>query len=72
MAASREEIALVFGTSLGWTHGQAEPTVKLSQRMVLTPFTGKRLLGVLSHIVSEYETRFGPIDVSASQRATQG
>lgn len=72
VATSREEIVLLFGTLLGWTHGEGERTIKLSERVILTPFTAKRFLTALGRIVSEYETRFGPIDISAPQRATQG
>lgn len=61
--ANREEFFLLFGTHQNW-HAQAGDNtvnVKLSNRMVLSPFAAKRLALILNQSISAYETRFGKI-----------
>jgi Protein of unknown function (DUF3467) len=60
---SREEIALLFGTNQAWQSGN-ELQVRLSHRIVLTPYTAKRLAQMLEQGVREYEQRFGEIKLS--------
>ncbi|WP_416896330.1 MAG: DUF3467 domain-containing protein [Minwuia sp.] len=63
--ASREEFFLLFGTHQNWQGkpGDGRVTVKLSDRMILSPFAAKRLQLVLSQTVAAYEERFGTIKV---------
>lgn len=58
---SREEITLLFGTNKAWQAGSGELDVAVSHRIVLTPYTAKRLAQMLAEGVREYEQRFGPI-----------
>lgn len=60
---TREEISLLFGTNQAWQAGSNEVRVDLSQRIVLTPYTAKRLSQMLDKGVQEYEQRFGQIDL---------
>jgi hypothetical protein len=61
--ATREEFFLLFGTHQNWrgTEVSDKVNVKLSNRMVLSPFAAKRLLMVLNHSIKAYEERFGKI-----------
>jgi len=63
--ASREEFFLLFGTHQNWQGrpGDGRVTVRLSDRMILSPFAAKRLALVLSQTVAAYEERFGTIKV---------
>lgn len=61
---TREEITLLFGTSQSWQASSEGPAVKLSHRIVLTPYTAKRLAQMLEQGVREYEQRFGEIKLS--------
>lgn len=61
---TREEITLLFGTNQAWQAGSNELKVQLSQRIVLTPYTAKRLAQMLEQGVREYEQRFGEITLS--------
>ena len=61
---TREEISLLFGTNKAWQAGSSEVRVELSQRIVLTPYTAKRLSQMLEQGVREYEQRFGKIKLS--------
>lgn len=61
--ANREEFFLLFGTHQNWRGNEAEGVVnvKLSNRMVLSPFAAKRMMMVLQHSIKVYEDRFGEI-----------
>ncbi len=57
---SREEFTLLFGTNQTWNvAGSNSLTVKLSNRIVLTPYAAKRLHTLLGQHVKDYEERFG-------------
>ncbi len=63
VASSREEVTLLFGTNQTWHTGQREFTVKLSDRVIISPFAAKRLLALLQNVVGQYEERFGTLDI---------
>jgi len=65
--STREEIMLFFGTNQTWNPAQKEVSIKLTNRMVLSPFAAKRLNMILSNVVNEYETNFGPINLDVNQ-----
>jgi hypothetical protein len=57
---TREEFTLLFGTNQTWNvAGSKELIVKLSNRIVLTPYAAKRLVTLLNQHVTDYESRFG-------------
>jgi len=61
--ANREEFFLLFGTHQNWRGDEQDKTVnvKLSNRLVLSPFAAKRLQLILQHSLKVYEERFGKI-----------
>ena len=62
--ATREEMTLLFGTNQTWNAtGQEELVVRLSDRIVLSPYAAKRLSLLLDRRVKEYEQLFGKLDV---------
>lgn len=63
VSSSREEVTLLFGTNQTWHTGQSEFTVKLSDRVIVSPFAAKRLLALLQNVVGQYEDRFGELDI---------
>jgi len=63
VSSSREEVTMLFGTNQTWHAGQKELTVELSDRMILNPYTAKRLALLLSRTIAEYEKRFGELTV---------
>src|SRR5262245_66610671 len=66
-SSSREEVMLFFGTNLTWNPTEKlEFNVKLSDRVVLSPFAAKRLWMLLNAILKEYESRFGVLSIDAS------
>lgn len=58
---TREEVVLFFGLSNPSQSGGPEVTVQLSQRVILSPFAAKRLVGLLSNVVDQYESRWGAL-----------
>ena len=78
-SSTREEVALFFGTNLTWNPGEAkEFQVRLSDRIVLSPFAAKRLWILVGALLKEYEARFGTLqmdlgtETDAQARRTQG
>jgi hypothetical protein len=63
-ASTREEVTLFFGTNQTWNPvGAKEFNVRLSDRIVLSPFAAKRLWTLLGVILKEYERRFGTLQI---------
>ena len=67
VSSTREEVTLLFGTNKAWNAGQKALTVELTDRMVLNPYTAKRLSILLSNLVKEYEARFGEIEIGVPE-----
>jgi predicted secreted protein len=58
---TREEVVLFFGLSNPSQTGDAEVTVQISQRVILSPYAAKRLANMLDNVVKQYESRWGPL-----------
>lgn len=66
-ASTREEVTLFFGTNQTWNPvGKTEFEVKLSDRIVLSPFAAKRLWTLMGAVLQEYERRFGPLNIGGT------
>jgi hypothetical protein len=61
VASTREEVTLLFGTNQTWHNSQGEVSVRLSDRIILSPFAAKRLAVLLGNVIKEYERRFGSL-----------
>ena len=61
VASTREEVVLLFGMNQAWRAGQADVTVQLTDRVILSPFAAKRLAALLDNVVKQHETRFGAL-----------
>jgi len=64
VSSTREEVTLLFGTNQVWHSGQQEVTVELNHRIILNPYAAHRLSQLLAQVVTEYESRFGPLGAS--------
>ena len=63
-SSTREEVTLFFGTNQTWNPVSAQEfNVSLSDRIVLNPYAAKRLWTLLGAILTEYEKRFGTLDI---------
>ncbi len=69
---SPEEVLIDFGLNtvqppLGGTGG-ARVRVRLSDRLVMSPYTAKRLVKVLGELVRRYEDRYGELELDVAKR----
>jgi hypothetical protein len=71
VSSTREEVTLLFGTNQNWHTGQQEFKVLLTNRIILNPYAAKRLSMLMSNIMKEYESRFGPLQVEAPGGGTK-
>jgi Protein of unknown function (DUF3467) len=63
--STREEFSILFGMNNTWRDPATKTfDVKLSNRIVLTPFAAKRLSKLLTDCVAEFERRSGPLDIA--------
>jgi hypothetical protein len=65
-----EEIVLDF--ALNADTAAPNPTIHVSQRIVCSFYTAKRLLYTLSMAIERHEQTFGPIEVDVSKRVRSG
>ena len=63
-------VVLFFGINQAWQGGQSEVRVQLSDRIILSPFAAKRLLLLLQNAVTQYEKRFGTLDLATQTEPT--
>lgn len=59
--STREEVVLNFGQNNAWDRQQTDPEIELAHRIVMSPFAAKRLSELLVRLISEYESRHGPL-----------
>ena len=63
VTSTREEVVMLFGMNQAWNRGQKEVTIQLTDRIVISPYAAKRLVKLLDGVVTEYEKRFGALNV---------
>ena len=63
VTSTREEVVMLFGINQAWNRGQKEVTIGLTDRIVISPYAAKRLAMLLSGVVTQYEGRFGALNV---------
>jgi hypothetical protein len=64
VSAVREEVVLLFGERQSLDKDEKE--VRLTNRILLNPFTAKRLLTALQSAIQKYESTYGPVDEKVS------
>ena len=67
VAGGREEIVLLFGMNQAWHAGQKEVNVKLTDRIVLSPYAAKRLSILLNNVLADYEKKFGKLEIAVQR-----
>ncbi len=65
VSSTREEVTLLFGTNETGLNKE-EMRVRLTERIILSPYAAKRLAQVIGNVMAEYEKRFGPLDIGNS------
>ena len=70
VSRSPEELILDVGLN-PHPGGQVPSEVTVSQRIVMNPYTAKRLLGALSIALRQHEDTFGEVQVDVRKRVVQ-
>lgn len=63
VVAGREEVIMLLGVNNAWQRGQEKVNVDIAERVMMTPFTAKRLAIMLSATLRAYESKYGTIDI---------
>ena len=61
VTGSQEEFVLSLGMNQSWGAEQKELKVQLTDRIVMSPFSAKRLAKLLNDVIKEYESRYGTL-----------
>lgn len=70
VSVTREECGLFFGTNLTTgISGADDVTIKLSDRIIMTPYAAKRLLLLLDTNLRAYEERYGTLDLTPEKKS---
>jgi hypothetical protein len=72
VTSTREEVVLLFGMNQAWNRGQKEVTIQLTDRIVISPYAAKRLSMLLGNVVTEYEKRFGTLNIEPGAAGAAG
>ena len=67
VAGSQEEFVLSFGMNQSWGTGQKQVKVQLTDRIVMSPFSAKRLTQLLNKVIKDYESRYGSLNTETTQ-----
>ena len=70
VGGGREEIVLLFGMNQAWHAAQKEIKVQLTDRIILSPFAAKRLSTLLNKVLTDYESRYGKMQVEPTRPPT--
>jgi hypothetical protein len=71
VAGTREEVSIFFGTNESWQAAKRPIEVRLNQRILITPYTAKRLQLLLENTLKQYESRYGAIELEAVEGMQQ-
>jgi hypothetical protein len=61
VTSTREETVLIFGMIQAFNRAQNEVPVRVTERIVMTPFVARRLSKMLINLLQNYEAQFGPL-----------
>ncbi len=61
VTSTREETVLLLGMIQAFDRTQNEIPVRLTDRVVMTPFVARRLARMLNNLITNYEAQFGPL-----------
>ena len=65
--AGREEVMVLMGVNRVWKMNQDKVSVDIAERVVMTPFTAKRLALMLGATLKAYEAKYGKIEIGLSE-----
>ena len=72
VVGGREEIMMILGLNQAWNMNQDKVKVEVAERVVMTPYTAKRLAIMLTATLKAYEAKFGQIDIGLQAAPAAG
>ncbi|MBR3071163.1 DUF3467 domain-containing protein [Fibrobacter sp.] len=67
VVAGREEVMVLLGVNRAWKMNQDKVDVDIAERVVMTPFTAKRLAIMLGATLKAYEAKYGKIELGLNE-----
>lgn len=67
VVGGREELMMLLGVNQAWQMNQGKVNVDIAERVIMTPFTAKRLAIMLSATIRAYEAKYGQIDIGLNE-----
>lgn len=67
VVAGREEVMMLLGLNQAWNMGQSKVNVDIAERVVMTPYTAKRLAIMLAATLKAYEAKYGLVDIGVAK-----
>ena len=71
LSTAQQEISLSFGGDQTRKAPQNDEGYRLSDRIVMSPFTAKRLVMLLNDVIRTYEAKYGPLEKGTSPLAVK-
>jgi hypothetical protein len=71
LSTSRGEITLSLGEDRISSGVKDEGTYQVSDRIIMSPYTAKRLMALLNDFIHKYEGKYGPLEEGGSQSTIQ-
>jgi len=71
VVGGREEVMMLLGVNQAWQMDQEKVKVDIAERVVMTPFTAKRLAIMLAATLKAYEAKYGRIEIGLPEVANQ-
>lgn len=60
-STTRDEVVINFGLNQNWDRSEEAYLIDIQHRVILSPLAALRLRDVLDSLLSEYQTRHGPL-----------
>lgn len=67
VVAGREEVMMILGQNQSWRANQGKVQVNVTERVIMTPYTAKRLAVMLAATLKAYEGKYGKIEIGVSK-----
>ncbi len=64
-----ENTKSIYANVVNISGGKVEISVDLAERVVMTPYTAKRLVIMLNYTLVEYEGKYGTIDIGMKTKS---
>jgi hypothetical protein len=71
LSTTRGEVTLSLGEDRISSGGKGEGTYQVSDRIIMSPYTAKRLTALLNDVIHKHEAKYGPLEEGGFQSTVQ-